>query len=74
MNVHSRLLVACVVVGVVIGLVMGRYGCRARNDALTIRQSPRPVIYEGLPHPEYEPEVLKEERRKPIIEFGGWPF
>lgn len=32
------------------------------------------TLYEGLPHQLYEAERLVEERKKPCIEKGGFPF
>src|SRR4051794_23739711 len=32
------------------------------------------TLYEGLPHPFYEAAKLAEERKRPTIELGGFPF
>src|SRR5262245_8402602 len=34
----------------------------------------RVTLFEGLPHPTYEPEFFANERAKPVREFAGFPF
>jgi hypothetical protein len=45
------------------------------DEAATIAQATRPVVFEGLPHPGYEPKVFQAEKAaKPTVEFGGYAF
>lgn len=40
-----------------------------------VRRADRAVLYEGLPHHNYEPELLKKEwGEKRTIDLGGFPF
>ncbi|MCE9547923.1 MAG: hypothetical protein K8T25_20825 [Planctomycetia bacterium] len=40
-----------------------------------IRRADKVTLYEGLPHPQFERELLAEERRtKPVQELSGYPF
>jgi hypothetical protein len=52
-----------------------RYGNNPRILTEVIRQADRVVLYEGLPHPAWESNLLEEERRnKAIQELDGYPF
>lgn len=56
--------------------VLSLAGCGADpGDAVTIKGSAHPKVFEGLPSPGYEPEVFKAEKAaKPTVEFGGYPM
>jgi hypothetical protein len=51
-------------------------GCSGPPPAArTLAQAGRILLYEGLPHPMYEPRVLESEKKsKPTVDLHGFPF
>ena len=49
--------------------------CSPSKPASFVSPAPDKIaLYEGLPHQGYEAEKYAEERKKPIVEMGGFPF
>ena len=61
------------VIAMLLGLIPG---CSSGpTESSTIRQAERLTLYEGLPHPMYEPTALAAEKKaKPTVELHGFPF
>ena len=65
---------AAAVLAVALCLVVS--GCSGPPpETTTLKQADRLVLYEGLPHPMYEPEALEAEKKaKPTVTLHEFPF
>src|ERR1700677_2561546 len=62
-----------VAAGLVLYLLSGCTGVAPETSS--IRSSGQIILYEGLPHPMYEPNALAAERKaKPTVELHGFTF
>lgn len=66
MNRHTCLL------AIVIATVA--QGCATRPPVASVKPSDKLTLYEGLPHQFFERKALEQEKKKPTVELGGFPF
>lgn len=50
------------------------HGCSPQAPVGGIKSSGQLTLYEGLPHQLYEAETLEQEKKKPTVDLGGFPF
>lgn len=72
MSLRLRLSITCAAI-----LMTPAVGCSdvAQPYLEAVRRADKVILYEGLPHPSYEKEVLAEEKKnKSVRELHGQPF